>query len=402
VYPMLADSSGLRPHTKVYLLTHEGRYVSKPTRELRLLTEEQGLPEPIVEGVIEKVLRYRDCSGNRVLGISVAMPALGWVLVAESDEAEAFAWMRTLRLRALWTGVATLCVVFVLALRSSRRLLVPMRRLAQTARRIADGHWQERVGHLKGAEPEEVGRAFNSMLDELAAVQKRLVQSASLSAVGELSARVVHEMRNPLSSVKMNLKALREQVKDDPTYSELAEIAAGQAERLEHMLNDLLQYGKPLDLRKESLRFKDLAGDVTAALAHQADARRVELKVRDNTDGRTFAAAREQIVRAVTNLVDNAIRVSPEKSTVELAAVATGKMAETAIAISVRDAGSGIPREVMPKLFKPFFTTRGDGTGLGLANVRKIAEMHGGEVDAENLPEGGAKFTLTLPIGEQA
>jgi signal transduction histidine kinase len=277
-----------------------------------------------------------------------------------------------------------------------------MRRLSETARRIADGHWQERVGHLKGAEPEEVGQAFNSMLDELAAVQKRLVQSASLSAIGELSARVVHEMRNPLSSVKMNLKALREQVKDDPTYCELAEIASGQVGRLERMLNDLLQYGKPLKIRKERLRFKDLAGDVTAALTHQADARRVELKVRDNTNGRAFAADREQIVRAVTNLVDNAIRVAPEKSDVKLTAVVTGKMADAAIAISVLDAGSGIPRDVMAKLFKPFFTTRGDGTGLGLANVRKIAEMHGGEVDAENLPKGGAKFTLTLPLGEQA
>jgi len=402
VYPILSDTAGLRPQTKVYLLTPEGRYVSTPSQALRLLSNEQGLPETIVRGGDANVLRYRDFRGNRVLGISVTMPTLGWVLVAEHDEAEAFAWIRTLQLRAFWTGLATFCVVFVLAMRSSRQLLMPMRQLAQTAHRIADGHWQERMGHLRGAEPELVGQAFNSMLDELAAMQKRLVQSASLSAVGELSACVVHEMRNPLSSVKMNLKALRERVSDDPTYSELADIASGQAKRLERMLNDLLQYGKPLELRKESLRFLDLADEVKGTLSHQLEASRVGLKVLDNTNGQAFAADREQIVRAMTNLVDNAIRVSPEDTTVRIGAEIVDDPTGAALAITVWDAGPGIPESSYDKLFTPFFTTRNDGTGLGLANVRKIAELHGGAVAAENLPEGGAKFTLKLFLGEQA
>ncbi len=400
VYPILADSAGLRTTGKVYLLTRAGRYVSKPAGAFRLMTEEQGLPEEIVRGAGERVLPYRDFRGVRVLGTSVAMPRLGWVLVAEVDEAEAFGWLGVLRRRAIGTGLVTLCVVFALAFRSSRRLLVPLRRLSQTAQRIAAGHWQERVGHLRGAEPEEVGQAFNSMLDELAALQKRLVQSAALSAVGELSARVVHEMRNPLSSVKMNLKALGRKVQDDPTYAELAEIASGQADRLERMLTDLLQYGKPLELKKETLQFRELVEEVSAALAAKAESGGVAITIRDGTDGRGFAADREQIVRAVTNLVDNAIRVSPRDSSVQISGDVAGDGASATLVIVVRDAGAGMSEGVQEKLFKPFFTTRSDGTGLGLANVRKIAELHDGAVVAEDLPEGGAKFTLTLPVGK--
>jgi signal transduction histidine kinase len=278
---------------------------------------------------------------------------------------------------------------------------MPMRQLAQTAHRIAGGHWQERVGDLKGAEPVEVGQAFNSMLDELSAVQKRLVQAASLSAVGELSASVVHEMRNPLSSIKMNLKAIRERVREDPAYSELADIASGQVERLEQMLNDLLQYGKPLEIRREKLRFQDLTDEVKDSLSHQLEMNRVGLNILDHTNGIAFAVDREQVARAVINLVDNAIRVSPENTTVGIGGDIIGGSAGPSLKITVWDSGPGIPKGSFDKLFTPFFTTRGDGTGLGLANVRKIAELHGGSVEAENLPEGGAKFTLTLFLGER-
>ena len=112
-----------------------------------------------------------------------------------------------------------------------------------------------------------------------------------------------------------------------------------------------------------------------------------------------FAADREQVERAITNLVDNAIRVTPRNSTVVISGEVTGEAAEATIAISVCDSGSGISQDVAEKLFKPFFTTRADGTGLGLANVRKIAELHGGTACAENLPEKGAKFTVSLPLG---
>jgi signal transduction histidine kinase len=101
--------------------------------------------------------------------------------------------------------------------------------------------------------------------------------------------------------------------------------------------------------------------------------------------------------RALENLVKNALDASPGNGVI-LITGSGPEEGDSSATIQVRDAGSGIPPSIMPKLFQPFVTTRTEGTGLGLANVKKIVEMHGGEVRVENLPEGGALFTIHVPI----
>ena len=396
---ILHDRTRLGDTASIYLLASDGRYVSVPPGGPGASNAEATVPPAMLRNETGRVHAYVGISGKPVLGVAAPLPAFDWIIVAEIDEAEALGWLAVLRMRAMVTGLLVLVGVMGLATRYSKKLTDPLRALALTARRIATGASRERIAGLHGREAREVAAAFNDMLDAMDEAQRKLVQSASLAAIGELSSSIVHEMRNPLSSVKMNLKALREKVRGDPTYGELAEIASGQVDRLEHMLTDLLQYGKPLELDRKALQFGELVNEVTAALAHHVHAGGVELSVEDRTRGRRFVADKEQLVRAVTNLLDNAMRASPRGSTVRVVGELAGDGANAAVAIAVRDAGAGIPERAQGSLFKPFFTTRGDGTGLGLANVRKIAELHGGTVDAENLPGGGAQFTLTLPLG---
>ena len=402
VHPILEDRAGLGKTTATYIVSSEGRYFSRPSAGTHLLGQQAPLPRELLGGTNGRALRYESNAGRAVIGASTPIPELGWILVAEIEESEAFAWLASLRRRAVVTGALTLVLVSVLALRSSHRVILPLTKLAAVAREVSAGHSEKRLGTLRGREPRDVAHAFNSMLDELSATHSALVQAASLAAIGELSSSIVHEMRNPLSSVKMNVKALSEKVAGDPTYAELARIASGQVARLEKMLADLLQYGKPLQVRKQAVAFGDVAEEVRTALAPLAEANGVELVVRDETAGRKFPADRELLVRAVTNLVDNAIRASAGNASVVIRGDASGHGADGSVLISVLDTGPGIPDNVQPKLFEPFFTTRGDGTGLGLANVRKIVELHGGEVSAENRPEGGAGFAITLALGDEA
>jgi signal transduction histidine kinase len=265
------------------------------------------------------------------------------------------------------------------------------------SRRIAEGHHEERLGALPGAEAQDVGTAFNKMLDELAASYRRLSHAASLASVGELSSSVVHEMRNPLSSIKMNLRALREKVQGDAAYRELADIASNQVERLEHMLSDLLGYGKPLHLELTGVRFGDVARDVVDVMRPEAEKRAVSIRVQDHLEDTELKTDREQMRRALTNLVANAVQAAKLNGTV----LVTGRIdaqAPERVAISVSDDGPGLSEAQMDKLFQPFFTTRDGGIGLGLANVKKIVDYHGGTVSAENRPEGGAVFTIYLPL----
>ncbi|NQU39556.1 MAG: sensor histidine kinase [Lentisphaerae bacterium] len=398
VYTMLQDRAGLGETTRTYIVSSDGHYLSQPTKEVHLLAEAAHLPDDLLMGLGSGPFTYTGCTGKAVVGVSTRIPELGWVLVAEIDRTEALAWLASLRRRAMGTGAMTLVLVMGLALRSAHKITLPFKTLAEVSRLVSSGHFEMRVGALHETESQDVANAFNSMLDELSSAHAALVQSASLSAIGELSSSIVHEMRNPLSSVKMNIKALREKVGDDVTYAELGEIASGQVDRLERMLNDLLQYSKPLELHKELLTFDALCADVLVALAGLAERCRVELRVVDHTDRQRFAADREQLRRALTNLADNAIRASLEGGAVVVTGAAEASEGKMQLVVHVDDAGNGISESVRARLFEPFVSGRGDGTGLGLANVRKVVELHGGRVTGENRAGGGARFTVRLPI----
>ena len=395
---ILEDRAGLGASTRLYLVSADGRYLTDPIPNAGVIGKPAPMPVEEIHLHDHRLRSYLYIAAAPTLKSSTRIPALNWILVAEEPSSHALGWLRVLARRAVLTGAATFLAVLWLATRFSRRLAEPLRNLAETARLIAAGSTRERVGALPGAEAEEVGHAFNEMLDSLAQAQQRVVQSASLAAIGELSVSVVHEMRNPLSSIKLNLQALRNKVAGDAAYAELAEIAGRQVSRLERMLTELLRFGKPLELRPAAVTFADLADDAMRILREPARERDVTLRCRDDTKGRTFIADREQLRRALENLVRNAIEASPEGGAVWI----EGRVADDSaplLEIRVRDHGNGIPESVRERLFQPFVTTRDEGTGLGLANVKKVVEMHDGNVHGENLPAGGASFVIAIPLG---
>lgn len=397
---ILDDDTDIGPAPRLYLLTDKGDYLLGPAGHPDLTGHRADVPSGILHPQEDRVFNYRGASGATVLGASARLPHFNWILVAEMPEKEAMGWVTIIQRRAAFTGLATFLVVLFMAFRFSRRLAEPMRVLSDTARRITGGARQERVAELRGAEAREVGHAFNEMLDTLALSQQRVVQSASLAAIGTLSASVVHEMRNPLSSIKLNLQALRKKVEGDSRYSELATIATEQALRLERMLTELLGFGKEIHLTRSPVPFRELAEETVSGLRPLAKEKDVQLRVHDALVDVPLPVDREQMRRALTNLVRNAIEAAPSGSEVVLEGVLPHD-AEGGAELRIQDQGPGISAHVMDKLFQPFVTTREQGTGLGLANVKKIVEMHGGQVTARNLDGGGALFTLRIPLEKE-
>ncbi len=255
LYSILEDRAGFGKTTRTYMLYQGGHYLSMSDHNMEMQEEMVLPPLAIREGTNGKAEFYKNCKGMDVIGVSSSINDLNWMLVAEIDKKEAFAWLYSLRLRAAVTGVIALMLVVLMSMKYSRKITSPLLKLAKVANQISDGNFDKRLPPLKGKEPKDVAVAFNSMLDELEKVQTALVQTAALAAVGELTSSIVHEMRNPLSSVKMNLTALQKKVADDEVYSELSEIAIEQAGRLEQMLYDLLQYGKTVELNWQLLTF---------------------------------------------------------------------------------------------------------------------------------------------------
>jgi two-component system sensor histidine kinase AtoS len=343
------------------------------------------------------------------------------MVVSESPIGDALASLHTFLAVFLITSAAALALMLLAGGLLARRISAPIRSVAEAARRIAGGDLSSRATYQKRDEVGALVASFNSLVDglissreevrsqnreleaalsQLSRVRDRLVQIEAISAVGRVAASLVHEIRNPLSSVKMNLQILSKPLSGDERYAEHGRIALDQLERLERMLGDLLDFGRPLDLRVEEVKLADCmeraAGDVRA----RARAREIEITTA-GADGISLAADPSRIAQALVNLLANAVDASPPGSRVELAGSEEFRDGARWVRCEVRDRGSGIRAEHREEIFNPFFTTKEGGTGLGLAMVRKIAALHGGRVELESRPEGGTVMRLVLP-GEEA
>jgi len=394
-----------QPHTiattaKVYLVdSTDGRYLSLPPDAAAQVGNPSHLPHTVLHGHGQAhgghmmLPEYTDFRGKTVIGKALAMPDVNWTLIAEIDRREAFDLIYFLLRRASYMGAFVCFVIVVLAMLSARRLSAPLHQLTLACRQIASGSTQYRLSELPSREANEVAMSFNGMLDRLGEMQRQLVQAGALAAVGELSASIVHEMRNPLNTIQINLTALRRRVQDDDKYLELYQLAERQTGRLQEMLNDLLNYGKPLALQMTPCDVGALVQEVAAEFQRTAAAAGVSIHVQSCTPPPRAELDREQMHRALSNLVENALQATPAGGTITITTAVAGRD----WTLSVQDTGPGVTEAMRERIFLPFFTTRPDGTGLGLANVRKIVQLHQGEITIGQSEAGGARFTMRFP-----
>ena len=216
-------------------------------------------------------------------------------------------------------------------------------------------------------------------------------------------ANVSHEMRTPLTAIRGYVEALSDGDASADESRRFLEIIARHTERMERLVKDLLRLAR-LDAGQEPLALsacdtRGLAQAVAADLAPEADAAGQRVEVRIAPGAETVRADPAKLHDALRNLVANAITYSPEQATIRIEAAPAGNQ----IAIAVSDEGPGIPDEDLSRVFERFYRVEKSrardpgGTGLGLAIVRHLVELHGGTARAENRPEGGARFVLTLP-----
>jgi PAS domain S-box-containing protein len=238
-------------------------------------------------------------------------------------------------------------------------------------------------------------------ITDLVKLQESLRRSETMSAMGALVAGVSHEVRNPLFGISATLDAFEARFQDRSEYRRYFDVLQGEVKRLTALMQQLLDYGKPLrlDLAEVPAReIVDAAVDTCMRLALNAG---VEVAAEVEPGVPDLRVDRSRVVQVFQNLVDNAIRHSPRggRITFRASRCGLGPAEELpAVRFRVEDCGSGIPPEDLEHVFEPFYTRRRGGTGLGLSIVQRIVEQHGGEIAAANLPGGGAVVTVTLPL----
>lgn len=235
----------------------------------------------------------------------------------------------------------------------------------------------------------EARERLESTFDELLVAKK-------VASVGHLALGLVHEIRNPLSAIQMNMQMIRKKISLDGTLRENFSIAEGEIRRLDRLLKDVLDFARSRPLRLQSAELGEIAQRLIRLMNERLEAQRILTEIRI-TSPLPIVCDPEQIHQVLLNLVLNAIEAMqdiPGERRLTISASSKDGMA----VILVKDTGSGIPHEKLEQLFDPFFTTKVAGGGLGLSMLQTIVLRHGGSVTVESEPDQGATFIVSLPL----
>lgn len=227
------------------------------------------------------------------------------------------------------------------------------------------------------------------------AMEEELRRADRLRSLGELSAGVAHEIRNPLTGIATTAQVLREKLGDDPDKIKYITVILKEIRRLDGIITSLLQFARPLTPRPVELSINGVIDEAVMLVSDKAREAGVDINFETALEDDGCFLDRDQIKQVVLNLVMNAIEACYEGGGVN---VRLGVAEDTSsIVMLFEDDGCGISREAADKLYNPFFTTRAGGTGLGLSITRKIIENHGGSISHEGRSKRGTTFCVRLP-----
>jgi len=239
----------------------------------------------------------------------------------------------------------------------------------------------------------ELRRSFNELRD----AQEQLLRKEQLATMGELSAVIAHEVRNPLAIIKNAVSGLHRPTLRDGDRQVLLKILDEEADRLNRLVGDLLAYARPVTPQRQAVQVEDLVrGAVELARAAQQRDDQVTFEV-SLSEQHTIQGDLDLLRQALVNVAENAIQAMPDGGVLTVRTFGTVLDGHAAVAIAVRDTGEGMDTLVRSKATDPFFTTRPTGTGLGLAIVHRLVNSHGGKVQIESSYGSGTTVTLILP-----
>lgn len=253
------------------------------------------------------------------------------------------------------------------------------------------------------AAPEGNGAVVVLVADvtEQRALETQLIQSEKLAAVGQLVSGVAHELNNPLTSIAGLAEFLQERQAFPPTEREHLRVIHEQAERAGRIVRNLLTFARKGSAGAEGVDLNEVAQRTARLVSYELQHRGIALVEEIAGGTLPVRGSIDELQQVLLNLVTNAgqaLRELPEHAPRQIR-LTTGREGEFAV-IRVRDTGPGVPDELVPRLFTPFFTTKepGEGTGLGLSLSYRIAQAHGGRLSYQRPSGGGAEFSLSLPL----
>jgi two-component system NtrC family sensor kinase len=450
---------------QAYVVDAQGRLIAHPDISLVLrktdmtrLAQVQAARQVATSTAAAEIENATDIQGRRVLTAFAPVAPLGWTVFVELPVDEAYQPLITSIQRTALVLFGALCLAALAGIFLARRMVVPIQALRAGAARIGGGDLSQRISIKSGDELEALADQFNDMagrlqesyadlenkvdvrtrelgrsLEELRTAQDRLIQTEKLASLGQLTAGIAHEIKNPLNFVN-NFSAisvelideLREALAGAKLDSKLQTQVGEIADMLQGNLNKVVQHGKRADSIVKNMLLHSRQGsgerrpvDINAVVEESLNlayhGARAEKQGFNITLKRSFDPAAgeadlfpQEITRVLLNLISNGFYAATKRKAeanggdYEPTLAATTKNLGDSVEIRIRDNGTGIPPEVKEKMFTPFFTTKpvGEGTGLGLSlSYDIIVKQHAGSIEVDTQPGEFTEFRIVLPRG---
>lgn len=291
-----------------------------------------------------------------------------------------------------------------------RRWVVrPVKALREATERLAQGDFAYRVPVMAKDELGKLSEEVNHMAGMISAMQEERVERERLAAVGEMVRRLAHNLRNPLAGIRSLAELTRTELPPDAPGQENQARIVATVDRFEHWLKDVLNATSPLQISRQSIPVGPWIQAVLEPLRAMGAAKGVDLVLDADRAPAVADLDPRHLEHAVVAVVTNAIQASPHAQGVSVA-VRTCEDGQS-WEIRVADRGPGVPPDVVDRIFRPYFTTKRDGTGIGLAVAKQVVEQHGGRIWVESGGTGreegvtggsGAVFTMRMPRSTEA
>lgn len=311
------------------------------------------------------------------------------------------------RLVLLGFGLAAFLLTVLGANLLAGRITRPIKNLVEGTRKISRGDFSYRIPVISSDEIGDLTRSFNDMTRELQQAReqmeeanRRLLQAEKLASIGRLSATIAHEIRNPLTSVKLNIQKLAELSTLDELEREHLAIAQAGIEQIEKFIKELLSYTRASSLNKDHFSLEEILDESVKMLQPSLKEKEIRLEKYYQREIPPAYVDADRLRQVFLNVLRNACEAVDRGGKITISLGLNLAESRPCFEVIISDDGCGIPEKDWENIFEPFFTTKSSGAGLGLANARRILDQHGGSIQVIKKEGRGSSFLITLPCPE--
>ena len=369
------------------------------------------LPEKVSEETSAAARRDFSLGSKVVPIIEIEVPAFaegspdywGSVKVGLSLEENQKEIRRT-RLMLILIGCSGFLLGLVGAGILAKRITGPLQKLVEGTVRISKGDFTQTISVTSRDEIGDLARSFNEMTRDLLETRRRmedanrrLIQAEKLASIGRISASIAHEIRNPLTSVKLNIQKLQQSERLDEEEKEHLGISQEGIGQIEKFIKELLNFTRVADLNQERFSMVQIIEESLKLMRNSFQEKKIVLEKRFAADLPAVVVDGDKVRQVFLNILRNAFEAVEEGGRIKVVLSCLKENGVPMIKVRISDNGCGIPEKDWENIFEPFYTTKPSGFGLGLSNARKIVEQHRGSIRVAKSRGKGTTFEVRIP-----